>query len=192
MVHLPVTRRFTVDEYYRMADAGILTEDDRVELIEGEIVELPPIGSRHAACVDRLNRLFVTQVGDRAIVRVQNPIRLSERSEPEPDLALVRARPGFYAEAHPGPGDLLLIVEVAETSFDYDRSVKSRLYARAGIPELWIVELQRDRVEVFSEPRADGYHTTRVYRRGNRLAVTALASLNVPVEAILGEARASR
>src|SRR5262245_37141744 len=112
-----VSRRlFTVDEYYQMAQAGILHEDDRVELIEGEIIETAAIGSRHAACVDRLNQLFSGRVAGRAIVRVQNPIRLSQRSEPQPDLALLRPRADFYATGHPGPQDVLLVVEVADTS----------------------------------------------------------------------------
>lgn len=111
-------RSFTVEEYYRMAQAGILTEDDRVELIEGEIIKMTPLGSRHAACVDRLTQLFSARIRGQAIVRVQNPIRLSERSEPQPDLALLRFRPDFYATAHPGPQDVLMVVEVAETSVD--------------------------------------------------------------------------
>lgn len=129
-------RSFTVEEYHRMAEAGILREDDRVELLEGEIVEMTPIGSRHAACVDRLNQLGVRGVGPRAIVRVQSPVRLGERSEPQPDLTLLRARPDFYAHAHPGPADVLLIIEVAEASADADRTVKMPLYARAAIPEV--------------------------------------------------------
>ncbi|MBI3030906.1 MAG: Uma2 family endonuclease, partial [Candidatus Rokubacteria bacterium] len=105
-----VRRFFTVEQYSRMAEAGILSADDRVELIEGEIVEMTPIGSRHAACVKRLIRLFYWAVGDRAVVSAQEPVRLSERSEPQPDLALLRPRADFYAQAHPGPQDILLVV----------------------------------------------------------------------------------
>ena len=118
-----------------MAEAGILTADDRVELLDGEIVEKTPIGSRHAAAVDRLTNALTRTLADRAIVRVQNPIRLSERSELQPDLALLRPRPDFYEHAHPGPADVVLVIEVAETSGDVDRLVKVPLYARAGIPE---------------------------------------------------------
>src|SRR5438552_12280642 len=138
-------RRFTVEEYHRMAEAGILSEDDRVELIEGEIVQMSPIGPRHSACVDRLNALFTSRLRRRAIVRVQNPIVLSRWTEPQPDLTLLRPRADFYAERHPGPADVLLAVEVAETSGVYDRGTKLALYARARIPEVWLVDVRGDR-----------------------------------------------
>jgi Uma2 family endonuclease len=169
-----------------MAVAGILTEDDRVELIEGEIVEMPPIGSRHAACVKRLNRLFSSRVGDLAVVLVQDPIRLSDVAEPEPDLALLEPRADFYAAAHPGPAEVLLVVEVADTSVGYDRSVKIPLYARAGIRELWLVDLERERIEVLRQPAAGGYRSVRTYRRGAQLTVEALPGPEFPVDTILG------
>jgi Uma2 family endonuclease len=145
-------RLFTADEYHRMTQAGILSEDDRVELIEGEIVQMSPIGSRHARCVRLLNRIFSKGVGDRAIVDVQNPIRLGERLEPQPDVALLRPRPDFYAGVHPGPEDVLLIAEVMERSAAFDREVKAPLYARSGIPEVWWVDLEEEVVEVYREP----------------------------------------
>jgi Uma2 family endonuclease len=182
----PAPRRFNVREYYQMASAGILTEDDRVELIEGEIVEMSPIGSRHAACVGRLNRLFNTQLGERALVRVHDPVRLNERNEPEPDVALVLPRGDFYASSHPSPSDVLLIVEVADTSAAYDRSTKAPLYARAGIPEVWLVDLEHDRIEVLREPSARGYRVVRPYARGERLMIQALPQLELAVDAVLG------
>ena len=132
-------RRFTVYEYHRMGEAGILHEDDRVELIEGELVEMTAIGTRHFACVNRLNRLLVGALGDEAIVSVQNPVRLNEYNEPQPDLAVIRPRD--YRLSLPGPGDVLLLVEVSDTTLAYDRSVKLPLYARAGIGVVWIVYL---------------------------------------------------
>ncbi|MBI4492540.1 MAG: Uma2 family endonuclease [Chloroflexi bacterium] len=186
MARQPSARRFSVGEYYEMARSGILREDDRVELIEGEIVEMPPLGSRHAACVKRLNRLFSSQVGDAAIVCVQDPVRLSKRSEPQPDLALAKPRPDFYAAAHPGAGDIWLLVEVADTSAGYDRSLKIPLYARAGIPEVWLVDLERDLVEVHREPSATGYRSVQIARRGERVRVQALPQVDVAVEAVLG------
>jgi len=150
-------RRFTVDEYYRMAEVGILGPDDRVELLDGEIVEMSPIGARHAATVTRLQRLFERLAGHGAIVRVQQPVRLDPYSEPEPDIALVRPRADFYAEAHPTPGDVLLIVEVADTSLRSDRHRKLPTYARARIPDVWLVDLSTDRVEQNREPRGDAY-----------------------------------
>lgn len=179
-------RLFTVSEYHRMAEAGILGEDDRVELIEGEIVEMSPIGSRHAACVRRLNSLFGSRVGERAIVDVQNPVRLGEHSEPQPDLVLLRFRPDLYAAAHPGPEDVLLLVEVVETSGVYDRGVKVPLYAKAGIREVWLADLAEDRVEVYRQPSPQGYRLVQYLRRGDRLVPQALPGLDVAVEEVLG------
>ncbi len=117
-------RRFTASEYNRMAEAGILSEDDRLELIDGEIIEMAPIGRRHQACVDRLTLFFVSSLGNLAQIRIQGPVRLSEQTEPQPDLAMLRPRPDFYASGHPTPADVLLLVDVAETSSRYDRRVK--------------------------------------------------------------------
>ena len=183
-------RLFTVHEYHQMAQAGILTEDDRVELIEGEIVQMAAIGSRHAACVDRLTQLFVVRVAERAIVRVQNPVRLSDYSEPEPDLALLRPQPDFYAAAHPGPADVLLIVEVADTSVGVDRATKMPLYARAGISEAWLVDLHAEQVEVHRQPTPRGYQEVYSLGRGTHLAVTAFPDLTLAVDNILGSAPA--
>jgi len=179
-------RLFTVAEYHKMAEAGILSEDDRVELLSGEIVAMSPIGSRHAACVDRLTQYLVVRVAGRAIVRVQNPIRLGEHSEPQPDVALLKPRPDFYATAHPGPEDVVLVIEVAETSAGVDREVKVPLYARFGVSDVWLVDLAGDRVEVFREPSAEGYREVRVLRRGESLAPALLPDLLVPVDAVLG------
>jgi Uma2 family endonuclease len=179
-------RLFTVAEYHKMAEAGILSEDDRVELLEGEIVAMSPIGSRHAACVMRLTELLSERVVGRAHVNVQNPVRLGEHSEPQPDLALLRRRRDFYASSHPGPEDVLLVIEVAETSAAVDREVKVPLYARFGVPEVWLVDLAGDQVEVFREPSAEGYREVRVLRRGESLAPALLPDLLVPVDAVLG------
>jgi Uma2 family endonuclease len=179
-------RLFTVAEYHKMAEAGILSEDDRVELLEGEIVAMSPIGSRHAGLVNRLNRLFSQRAGDQVVVSVQNPVRLGGYSEPQPDLALLRPRADFYTSSHPGPEDVLLAVEVAETSAAVDREVKVPLYARFGVPEVWLVDLAGDQVEVFREPSAEGYREVRVLRRGESLAPAFLPDLLVPVDAVLG------
>lgn len=149
-------RRFTVDEYRRMAEAGIFSEGDRVELIEGEIVEMTPIGRRHFFCVTTLTHLLVNGVGDRALVSIQNSFRLSGRSEPEPDVAVLRRRPD-YRSVDVGPDDVVLLIEVADTSLEYDREVKLPVYAQAGIPGVWIVDLSGERVEVYRRPGRDGY-----------------------------------
>jgi Uma2 family endonuclease len=179
-------RLFTVEEFHRMGKAGVFSEDDRVELLEGEIVQMTPIGSRHAACVDRLNRLFSQRVGERAIVRVQNPVRLDEQSEPQPDLALLKPRPDFYAQANPVPADVLLLIEVAETSADMDREAKLPLYARSGVFEVWLVDLSAERVEVHRKPAPHGYQERRTVARGQHLAPQALSDLVLSVDAVLG------
>ncbi len=166
--------RFTVDEYHRMGEAGILGPDDRVELIDGEIVMMTPIGSRHAACVDRCTHFFTRLVGDRAIVRVQNPIQLDDYSEPEPDISLLRPRDDFYATAHPLPGDVLLVVEVADTSIGYDREVKLPLYGSMGILEVWIVDLGRRCIDAYRAPIAGGYAERRTYQVDEKLRPAAL------------------
>ena len=178
-------RLFTVEEYHRMGEVGILGEDDRVELVEGEIVQMSPIGSRHATCVRRLNHLFGRHLLGRAIIDVQNPIRLSQHSEPQPDVSLLKPRADFYASGHPGPEDVLLVVEVVESSGAYDREVKVPLYARAGIPEVWVVDLAEGRVEVYRKPSAEGYREVRQLGRGERLAPEALPQLELGVEEVL-------
>jgi Uma2 family endonuclease len=180
-----LTRRtFTVDEYHKMAEAGILHEDDRVELIEGEIINMTPIGSRHTACVKKLNRLFAELLGSEVIISVQDPLRLGDTSEPEPDIALLRPRPDFYAERHPSADDTLLVVEVADTSLVYDREVKVPLYARAGLAEVWLVDLVQQQVLVHRNPTAQGYQEVQAKRSGDRLATKALA-IEVAVDDIL-------
>lgn len=150
-------RLFTVDEYQRMAEAGILRPDERIELIEGEIFEMSPIDPRHAGCVINLNRLLVTHVGDRAVVSPQNPLVIRPRSEPQPDLVVLRRRSVSYSRAHPVPEDVLLAIEVANTSVRFDRAVKSRLYARAGIGEYWLVDVAASIVMVHRRPSGDRY-----------------------------------
>ncbi len=179
-------RRFTVHEYHRMGQVGILGEDDRLELLEGEIVEMAPIGSRHQAAVDRLTRLFSNRVADAAMVRVQGPVRLAEDSEPQPDLMLLRSRADFYASAHPGPADVLLLVEVSDTSTEYDREVKVPLYARHAIAEVWLVGLESEVVEVYRGPAAQGYQKVSQSVRGQSLSPEFFPGLELPLDDILG------
>jgi Uma2 family endonuclease len=181
-----ILRLFTVDDYHQMGKTGILRPDDRVELIEGEVVEVTPIGRRHAACVARATDAFAVPLRGRSIIWVQNPIRLDDYSEPQPDVALLRPKPDFYASAHPTPADVLLIVEVADSSIEYDRRVKLPLYARAGIPEVWLALPEQDCLEVRCEPSADGYRVARTVRRGERLAPIAFPDLSLGVEDLLG------
>ena len=179
-------RRFTANEYQRMGQVGILGEDDRLELLEGEIVEMAPIGSRHQAAVDRLTRLFSNRVADEAMVRVQGPVRLGEDSEPQPDLILLRRRPDFYASAHPGPEDVLLLVEMSDTSPEYDREVKVPLYARHGIVEVWLVGLEAGIVDVYRGPTTQGYQEVSQLQQGQRLSLETLPQLELAVDEVLG------
>ena len=150
-------RLFTVDEYHRLAEAGIFHPDERLELIEGEIIEMSRITPAHAGCVINANRLFFTRLGERMVLSPQNPVAIRPRSEPQPDLTLLRPREVSYSEALPTPQDVLLAVEVADTTVRFDRLVKARLYARAGIGEFWLL-LPNDRaVEIHRGPGPDGY-----------------------------------
>lgn len=176
----------TVDDYHRMGEAGILSEDDRVELIEGELVEMAPIGSEHAAAVNDLTRLLIMAVGDRAVVSPQNPVRLDRRSEPQPDFALLRPRPDGYRSALPTPQDTLLIVEVAHGSLDYDRAVKLALYARHGIPEVWIVNLLGKEVGVHRKPHNDRYAKAERAGSSGIVTIEALPGIRIEVGRIFG------
>lgn len=178
-------RAFNVDDYYRMAEVGILSEDDRVELVEGEIVEMSPIGSRHQGCVNRLTALLTEFAARRYVVGVQGPLRLGEHSEPQPDIALLKPRDDFYSAGHPTPEDVLLLIEVSETSAGYDREVKLPLYARAGVGEVWIVDLGAQTVEVNSHPEAGFYGTATTVRRGMAAASSVVSGLSLAAEDVL-------
>ncbi|HEX2643164.1 MAG TPA: Uma2 family endonuclease [Thermoanaerobaculia bacterium] len=184
---LPTAKRlFTVDEYQVMLRSGILTEDDRVELIAGEILKMAPIGSRHTSCVKRLNELLVSRLLGRVTVGVQDPIDLDDYSEPQPDLSILRRREDFYTESHARPEDVLLVIEVADSSLAYDRNLKLPLYAEHGIPEVWLVDLDRSLIEVHRAPDSNGYQTVRTVRRGERLFSVAFPELSLAAEEILG------
>lgn len=180
-------RRFAVDEYYAMANARILGADERVELLDGLIVPMSPIGERHSACVMRLSQLLHEGARRRANVSVQGPLRIDERTELQPDLMLLAWRDDFYAARHPGPADVLLLVEVSDTSAFFDRTEKLPVYARAGISEVWLVNLPEQRVEGYTDPHPHGsrYRTVQVARSGMDLAPFALADVALPVSQVL-------
>jgi Uma2 family endonuclease len=184
-------RRFTVEQYHQMAEAGILTANDRVELIEGEIIEMSPVGRHHAACVKRLIRLFSQPVGERAIVAAQDPVELSDRSELQPDFALLQPRPDFYEAGHPHPQDVFLLVEVADTTVESDREVKISLYARSGIVEVWLVNINQQSIEVHREPAFNRYGNVQHFQRGQQLSVQAFPDIRLTVDEILGQRRTS-
>jgi Uma2 family endonuclease len=177
---------FTTTDYHRMIEAGVFTEDDRVELIDGEIIKMFAIGPRHAACVDRLAEFLRDKVRKLAIVRVQNPVQLNEYSEPEPDIALLKRRADFYAQGHPLPADVLIAIEVSDTSVEKDRELKIPAYARAGIPEAWLVDLLNDRIEVHTQPEQGVYQEVRIVLRGHKVVSRAIPQLRLKADDILG------
>lgn len=166
-------RRFTRDDYHGMAAAGILALDARVELLDGEIVEMSLIGPRHSAIVRLLNAFFSAKVASRAIVDIQNPIALDPESEPQPDLIILKPRADFYRDAHPQPSDVLLLIEVAESSLQKDRGEKLRLYAQAGIAEYWIIDVDQERLIVHRHPKGDEFTLVQQHDRSAGVAPTA-------------------
>ena len=178
---------FTVDDYYRMAESGILREDDRVELIDGEIIAMAPIGPGHAATVEDLGDRLRAVLPASARLRSQNPVHLGLRAEPDPDLVIVKRREDGYRTEHPQPADVLLLIEVADSSLVYDRQTKAPMYARAGIPELWIVNLIDRAIEVYRDPSPVGYQTVTVARRGEDLQPLAFPDVSIAVSDVLIE-----
>jgi Uma2 family endonuclease len=178
---------FTVRDYHCMAEAGIFGPEERVELIEGEILEMSPIGRRHVGCVNRANRLFITKAGDRVVVSIQNSLELSDYTEPEPDVVLLKPRADDYAAKTVSAEDVLLVIEVAQTTLNYDRSRKLPLYAAAGVPEVWIEDLKNDLLLVYRHPSAKTYSTSLVLRRGESISPLALPDVILSVDELLVE-----
>lgn len=185
----PVARyAFSVDEWHRMGEAGLFGEDARVELLDGEVFKMSPIGSHHLVCVNRLNRLLVMAVGDRAVVSIQNPVQLNDHSEPQPDLALLHPRVDDPAGPGPRADDVFLVAEVADSSVAWDRDEKAPRYAAAGISLCWIVDLAGGQVLVMSSPGASGYRDLHRAGRGETLDVPKVPGLAVRVDDLLGPA----
>jgi len=182
----PLKRLFTVSEYHSMAKTGILSEDDRVELIEGEIYRMAPIGSRHAGCVKRLNRILSRRLRDRVLLGIQDPILLDGYSEMEPDVSVLRLRPDHYADSHPTPEEIFFLIEVADSSLGFDRSVKLPAYARNGIPEVWLVDLVQGALDIHRQPSLSGYRDVRRLRKDDRISPLAFPDLELSASDILG------
>jgi Uma2 family endonuclease len=189
MAIIPQHGLLTVDDYYKLVEEGLLREYDRVELIEGRIVEMAPIGDDHIAATTDLNGLFVTRLVGRADVSVQNPINLALRSEPEPDFAIVRHVPGGRRKAKTRkatPSEIFLIVEIANSSLAFDLGEKAELYARHDIQELWVVDIPHDRLVVHREPTADGYASVQSLTRGESISPLAFPDVTFTADEILG------
>ena len=178
--------RIDVDAFHRMVETGILAPDARVELIHGEMLDMVPIGSRHAAAVNRLNWRFFQACAAHGIVSVQHPLRLDRYSEPQPDIAVLKPRADFYAARHPTAEDVLLVVEVCETSLRYDREIKTPLYAHHGVTELWLVDVQDKQLMVMREPQCEQYRSSIVQSSG-MLQIAALPEVSIDVAWLLGQ-----
>jgi Uma2 family endonuclease len=183
----PKRRLFTIAEYHRMIEAGIFRDGERAELIEGEIIEMNLTGRLHAGTVDRVTAVFVRRLGDRATVRVGGPILFTALvSEPQPDVTLLVPRPDFYTGGHPEPADILLVVEVMDASVAYDRGVKLPLYARAGIVEVWLANVNTRRIEGYRRPSPEGYVESRVFQEDDLLSIQAFPDVTFTVRELLG------
>ena len=177
---------FTVDEFYRIIETGIFPEGQRVELIDGEIIEMSPIGTRHAGCVNRANTFFTEAFGRNAIVSIQNPLRLSEFTEVLPDVVVFKPRADFYVSERPTPADVFFLVEVADTTLRYDRNVKVPRYAAAGIAEVWIEDLKGDSLLVYRDPAEKTFKTSLTLHRGDSVSPLAFPAVKFKVEDLLG------
>ncbi len=181
----PEPRKFTVAEYYRMAEGGILGPEERVQLIEGEIIVMPPIGPGHAGKLLRSSHLFHGLAAGRFLVQTQNPLPLDDGSEPEPDVMLLRPRADYYDTAHPTPADTFLVIEVSDSTLEYDRRHKAQIYGRAGVAQTLVLNLPEDCIENFTEPGPEGYGRHTIHRRGDKIRLVALPDLELAVEDLL-------
>ena len=180
--------RFSVADYYRLEEAGVLKPDARVELLDGRIIDMSPIGPRHGGSVNRLIRLFSRLSAGRWLVSAQNPVHLNEYSEPQPDLMLLRPAEDDYTSRHPRPEDVYLLIEVADVSLEFDRKEKLPAYGRAGISEVWILNLGAKGLEVYREPHFSGYGSQRTLRVGDTAAPLAFPDAVVQIAELLGRA----
>ena len=180
----PTKYRLTVEQYYKMAEVGILGTEQRTELIEGEIIEMSAIGTKHAICVSNLSELLTLRTIQIAHVRQQNPVHLSDHSEPQPDIALVKRPSNLYVDCHPTCEDIFLLIEVSDSTLKYDREIKIPLYAKAGIPEVWIANIEAQIFEVYRLPSQDGYQKIQSYSKGEVIQIELLADISIAVDDI--------
>jgi Uma2 family endonuclease len=185
MMKTATHHRFTVEEYYRMAETGILQPDVRVELLDGEIHDMSPIGPLHGGVLNRLIRLFASLARGRWLVSAQNPARLDNYSEPQPDLMLLKPAPDDYTSHHPFPDDVLLLIEIADSSLLHDRKRKVPAYARASIPEVWIVNLTNRSIEVYTDPQFTNYGSIAILGSGDKAVPQAFSDVSVDVSELL-------
>ncbi|HXG85252.1 MAG TPA: Uma2 family endonuclease [Pyrinomonadaceae bacterium] len=179
-------KRFSVEEFYKMTEAGILPEESGWEVIDGYLLDKMTIGSKHASIVKRLNRILTNLVANQAVISIQDPVHIDEYNEPEPDIALLEPREDFYAAGHPSPPDVLLLIEVSDSTVEYDREIKKTLYAEAGIPEFWLVNLKNETIEVYTQPKNGSYYSARILEAGETIDSKSIENLTLSVAEILG------
>jgi Uma2 family endonuclease len=182
----PRRLRFSVDEYYKMIELGMLKDYEKSEIIEGELIQKMPIGDKHASVVNKLTRILVKSVSDEILVSIQNPVRISDYNEPEPDVVLADLSK-FDGKRHPRPAEVLFLIEVSDSTVKYDRDKKLPLYAEAEIAEVWIVNLPSEIVEVHTKPKFGLYQLVKIYNRGELVKSEAIPNLAIEVEKIIGE-----
>jgi Uma2 family endonuclease len=188
----PRLRKFTVKEYYKMAEAGVLREDERVELIEGEIIKMSPQGPKHASSGSRAGEWFLRNLMDRVIVRMQLPVHLDDNSEPEPDIVLALPNESYYSDHHPTPKEILMIMEVSDSTLAFDRARKSRIYAQAGITQYCLLNLQTRELEDYRQPGRDGYRSKQTYSESESFKLAAFPQVAVKVADLLPPVKAVR
>jgi Uma2 family endonuclease len=182
MANLTLSRKkFDIEEYHQIINVGIFKEDYAIELIKGEIFEMSPVGFKHASCVNKLNQLFSIQLGNKAIISVQNPIKLNNNSEPQPDLVLLKPREDFYATQHPTPDDIFLLIEVADSSIDYDRNIKLPIYAESKIQEVWLIDLNQNFLEVYQNPQENYYQNMQKLSSHNIFTLNSPCQIEIPL-----------
>jgi len=178
-------KKFDLQEYHHLIDTGIFHEDKKVELIEGELFEMSPVGFRHASCVNKLNYIFSLKLGEKAIVSIQNPIKLNNKSEPQPDIVLLKPRDDFYATQHPTPEDILLLIEVADSSIEYDRTIKLPSYAENKIIETWLIDLNNNFLEKHTNPKTNYYQKREKLSREDVVFSDSFSDIQIAIKDII-------
>lgn len=181
-----VPKRFRVEDFRRMTEVGILPEESGWEIIDGYLIDKMSIGSKHASTVKRLNKIFTNLVGNQTIISVQDPIHIDDYNEPEPDIAVLVQRSNFYSEGHPTSEDVLLLIEVSDSTIEYDRDIKKTLYAEAGIAEFWLINLKENTVERYSSPKNGNYRLAEILESGETIKVGTIKNLELKIDEILG------
>jgi Uma2 family endonuclease len=176
------TKKYSLTDYHKMIEIGIIKGEDKVELIRGEIVKMSPVGLKHATCVKKLNQLFSQKLGTKVILGIQDPIKLNDNSEPQPDVVLLKPKADFYATEHPKPEDIFLLIEVADSSIEYDQQIKIPLYAENNITEMWLVNINENIIQVYQNPQGKLYKNITNYQINDQINITIFSDFNFDIQ----------